>query len=621
MKDKKGKPKNPWQTGKRLFSYISKDYLGRFLIVIGSIIFSTLASVSISLSLKYLIDDYIIPLMKEGNPDFTNFYQALSILAAIFFVGIVATFIKARIMVIIGQGVIKNIRDEMFTHLQRLPIAYFDENSHGNIMSRFTNDTDTLRQMLNQSLPQILQSFIMITATFIAMVSLSPRLTLVAILMLILMYIAGKYILKNSGKYFVLQQSSLGHVSGFIEERVVGQKVVKIFNYEEKTKEEFDKVNEELFRATSKANGFANITAPVIANIGNLQFVVTAVLGGVLAIKGYGITFGVLAAFLQFTKSFTQPIMQMGQQFNTIVMALAGAERIFTMLDETPEIDEGSVELVRIQKENGKIVESDDGEYHWKKMENGEPVYIPVKGDVRFENMSFGYEEGQLVLKDLNLYAKPGQKLAFVGSTGAGKTTIMNLVNRFYDVKEGRILYDGIDVKDIKKADLRRSLGIVLQDTHLFTGTIRENIRYGNIHASDEEVKEAAKLAYADTFIERMPKGYDTVLSGDGEDLSQGQRQLISIARAAITHSPVLILDEATSNIDTRTEAIVQRGMDNLMKGKTVFVIAHRLSTIKNSNAIIVLDHGKIMERGDHQDLMEQKGIYYELYTGKREMD
>jgi len=494
-------------------------------------------------------------------------------------------------------------------------------------MSLYTNDTDTLRQMISQAIPQVLMSSLTIVVTFISMLVLSPLLTLLAVVMIFVLVFVARFIGGNSGKYFIRQQIDIANVTGFVEERMNGQRVVKIFNHEKKSEEEFDKLNEQLFISAANANGFANMMGPVIGNIGNLQFVLTAVLGGFLSISGVGgITLGVMASYLQFTKSFTQPFMQVAQQFNSVIMALAGAERIFQMIDEEPEVDEGYVTLVNAwRNEDGTLVEWKDrtGIWAWKHphQADGTVTYTEVKGDVRFFDMSFGYTDDHMVLHDLSLYAKPGQKIAFVGSTGAGKTTITNLINRFYDVQDGKIRYDGININKIKKADLRRSLGIVLQDTHLFTGTIMENIRYGKLDATDTEVYGAAKLAHADQFIQMLPKGYQTMLTGDGEELSQGQRQLLAIARAAIADPPVLILDEATSSIDTRTERIVQQGMDNLMKGRTVFVIAHRLSTIRNSDAIMVLDHGRIIERGDHQELLAKKGTYYQLYTGKLELD
>ena len=614
------------QTAKRLLKYVTGTYKVRFVIVFICILLSSIASISVSLSLKFLIDDFISPLIGQKDPNFVELYRALAVLGSIFLMGVIATFTYTRLMVYIGQGVLKKVRDDMFQHMQTLPIRYFDQNTNGSIMSLYTNDTDTLRQMISQSIPQALMSFFTIIVTFISMLILSPLLTILAVLIIGLMIFVTKKIGGNSGKYFVRQQKSLADVTGFVEERMNGQRVVKVFNHERKSEEEFDKLNEALFESAAQANTFANMMGPVIGNIGNLQFVLVSVLGGFLSIMGIGgITLGVMASYLQFTKSFTQPFMQVAQQFNSIVMALAGAERIFALIDEESEKDEGYVTLVNAKKdENGNIIECKErtGMWAWKHPHSadGSVSYTELTGDVRFEDVTFGYNEDKVILKDISLFAKPGQKLAFVGSTGAGKTTITNLINRFYDIQEGKIRYDGINITKIKKDDLRRSLGIVLQDTHLFTGTIMDNIRYGKLDATDEEVYEAAKLAHADQFIKMLPKGYDTMLSGDGEELSQGQRQLLSIARAAVANPPVLILDEATSSIDTRTESIVQKGMDNLMKGRTVFVIAHRLSTIRNSDAIIVLEHGKIIERGDHADLIKMKGTYYQLYTGKLEL-
>lgn len=614
------------QTAKRLLKYVTGTYKVRFVIVFICILLSSIASISVSLSLKFLIDDFISPLIGQKDPNFAELYRALAVLGSIFLMGVIATFTYTRLMVYIGQGVLKKVRDDMFEHMQTLPIRYFDQNTNGSIMSLYTNDTDTLRQMISQSIPQALMSFFTIIVTFISMLILSPLLTILAVLIIDLMIFVTKKIGGNSGKYFVRQQKSLADVTGFVEERMNGQRVVKVFNHERKSEEEFDKLNEALFESAAQANTFANMMGPVIGNIGNLQFVLVSVLGGFLSIMGIGgITLGVMASYLQFTKSFTQPFMQVAQQFNSIVMALAGAERIFALIDEESEKDEGYVTLVNAKKdENGNIIECKErtGMWAWKHPHStdGSVSYTELTGDVRFEDVTFGYNEDKVILKDISLFAKPGQKLAFVGSTGAGKTTITNLINRFYDIQEGKIRYDGINITKIKKDDLRRSLGIVLQDTHLFTGTIMDNIRYGKLDATDEEVYEAAKLAHADQFIKMLPKGYDTMLSGDGEELSQGQRQLLSIARAAVANPPVLILDEATSSIDTRTESIVQKGMDNLMKGRTVFVIAHRLSTIRNSDAIIVLEHGKIIERGDHADLIKMKGTYYQLYTGKLEL-
>ena len=623
---KSGVSKNTAKTAKRLLKYVTGMYKVQFVIVFVCILLSSVASISVSLSLKFLLDDFIIPLIGQKQPNFAELYQAMAVLGCIFLVGVVSTFVYTRMMVTIGQGVLKQVRDDMFEHMQTLPIRYFDQNTNGSIMSLYTNDTDTLRQMINQSIPQALMSFFTIIVTFISMLILSPLLTVLAVVMIGVLLLVTKKIGGNSGKFFVRQQIALADVTGYVEERMNGQRVVKVFNHENKSKEEFDKLNEQLFESAANANTFANMMGPVIGNIGNLQFVLTAVLGGFLSVRGVGgITLGVMASYLQFTKSFTQPFMQVAQQFNSIVMALAGAERIFNLIDEEPEMDEGYVELVNAKKDaQGNIVECKErtGMWAWKHPHeaDGTVTYTELKGDVRFEDVTFGYNSDKVILQDISLFAKPGQKLAFVGSTGAGKTTITNLINRFYDIQGGKIRYDGINITKIKKDDLRRSLGIVLQDTHLFTGTIMENIRYGKLDATDEEVYEAARLSHADQFIRVLPNGYDTVLSGDGEELSQGQRQLLSIARAAVANPPVLILDEATSSIDTRTESIVQKGMDNLMKGRTVFVIAHRLSTIRNSDAIIVLEHGKIIERGDHEDLIQMKGTYYQLYTGKLEL-
>ena len=588
---------------------------------------SSIASISVSLSLKFLLDDYIIPLIGKQSPNYTELYRAMAVLGCIFLCGVIATFIYSRLMVYIGQGVLKKVRDEMFEHMQKLPIRYFDQNTNGSIMSLYTNDTDTLRQMISQAIPQVFQSLLTVAVTFISMLVLSPLLTVLAVVMIGVMLFVTKTIGGNSGKYFLSQQLDIAGVTGFVEEHMTGQRVIKVFNHERIAEEEFDKLNEKLFVSASRANTFANMMGPVIGNIGNLQFVLTAVLGGFLSVMGIGgITLGVMASYLQFTKSFTQPFMSIAQQFNSIIMALAGAERIFRLMDEEPELDEGYVTLVNAKKdENGNLTECRErtGLWAWKHphQSDGTVTYTELKGDVRFFDMTFGYTEEKMVLHDLTLYAKPGQKLAFVGSTGAGKTTITNLINRFYDVQDGKIRYDGININKIKKADLRRSLGIVLQDTHLFTGTIMDNIRYGKLDATDEEIYAAAQLAHADQFIKMLPKGYDTMLTNDGEELSQGQRQLLAIARAAVADPPVLILDEATSSIDTRTEQIVQKGMDNLMKGRTVFVIAHRLSTIRNSDAIMVLEHGRIVERGSHEELIKEKGIYYQLYTGKLELD
>lgn len=630
MSNEQRKPKvtkDTLATGKRLLGYVLRDYKLRFAGVFVCILMSSIASISVSLSLKFLLDDYIIPLIGKQSPNYAELYRAMTVLGCIFLCGVIATFIYSRLMVYIGQGVLKKVRDEMFEHMQKLPIRYFDQNTNGSIMSLYTNDTDTLRQMISQAIPQVLQSLLTVTVTFISMLVLSPLLTVLAVIMIGVMLFVSKTIGGNSGKYFLSQQLDIAGVTGFVEEHMTGQRVIKVFNHERIAEEEFDRLNEKLFVSASKANTFANMMGPVIGNIGNLQFVLTAVLGGFLSVMGIGgITLGVMASYLQFTKSFTQPFMSIAQQFNSIIMALAGAERIFRLMDEEPELDEGYVTLVNAKKdENGNLTECRErtGLWAWKHphQSDGTVTYTELKGDVRFFDMTFGYTEEKTVLHDLTLYAKPGQKLAFVGSTGAGKTTITNLINRFYDVQDGKIRYDGININKIKKADLRRSLGIVLQDTHLFTGTIMDNIRYGKLDASDEEIYAAAQLAHADQFIKMLPQGYDTMLTNDGEELSQGQRQLLAIARAAVADPPVLILDEATSSIDTRTEQIVQKGMDNLMKGRTVFVIAHRLSTIRNSDAIMVLEHGRIVERGSHEELIREKGVYYQLYTGKLELD
>ena len=629
MSNRQGKPavnKGTLKTAKRLLKYVTGTYKVQFIIVIFCILISSIASISVSLSLRFLLDDFIIPLIGQKDPDYSELYMALTVLGTIFLCGVIATFVYSRMMVTIGQGVLKRVRDEMFEHMQKLPIRYFDQNTNGSIMSLYTNDTDTLRQMINQSIPQVLMASLTIIVTFIAMLVLSPVLTILAVVMILLMILVAKTVAGNSGKYFIRQQLDLASVTGFVEERMNGQRVVKVFNHEQMSEEEFDKLNDELFTSASRAHTFASVMGPIIGNLGNLQFVLTAVFGGFLSVAGIGnITLGVMASYLQFTKSFTQPFMQIAQQFNSIIMALAGAERIFNMMDEEPEVDNGYVTLVNAKKDAyGNITECSErtGLWAWKHphQADGTVTYQELKGDVRFYDMTFGYTPDHMVLHNLTLYAKPGQKLAFVGSTGAGKTTITNLINRFYDVADGKIRYDDININKIKKADLRRSLGIVLQDTHLFTGTIKENIRYGKLDATDEEVVKAAKLAHADGFIRMLPNGYDTQLSGDGEELSQGQRQLLAIARAAIADPPVLILDEATSSIDTRTESIVQKGMDNLMKGRTVFVIAHRLSTIRNSDAIMVLEHGRIIERGTHEELLKLKGTYYQLYTGKLEL-
>ena len=616
---------NPGKVFKRLMAYIFKNYGIHFIFVLVCIVLSVVASIQGTLFMQRLIDDYIMPMIGQETPDFGNLFREIVRVAGFYLVGVAATYAYNRIMVTITQGTLKNLRDDLFEHMEKLPIKYFDTHSHGDIMSIYTNDIDTLRQMISQSIPQVFSSFITVVGTLGSMLVLSVPLTAVSLIMVaLMMFVTGK-VAGLSGKYFVKQQKNIGKVNGYIEEMVEGQKVVKVFCHEDKSLEEFKALNDELCDSAYNANKFANLMGPINAQLGNLSYVVCAIVGGAMALGGFaGLTLGKLASFLTFNKSFNMPISQVSQQLNSIVMAQAGAKRVFDLLDEPVETEEGYVTIVRAKKVNGKIVECTErtGMWAWKHPHSadGSVTYTELTGDVRFEDVTFGYNPDKVILKDISLFAKPGQKLAFVGSTGAGKTTITNLINRFYDIQEGKIRYDGINITKIKKDDLRRSLGIVLQDTHLFTGTIKENIRSGKLDATDEEVYEAARLAHADQFIKMLPKGYDTMLSGDGEELSQGQRQLLSIARAAVANPPVLILDEATSSIDTRTESIVQKGMDNLMKGRTVFVIAHRLSTIRNSDAIIVLDHGKIIERGDHEDLIKLKGTYYQLYTGKLEL-
>lgn len=610
----------------RLIGYVLKNYRFACIFVLLFIIISSLASVTSSLFLKSLIDDYITPiLVSEGAADFTPLFIALCKMAAIYGVGVLSTYLYARILINVAQGTMKRIRDDLFSHMEKLPIRYFDTNPHGDIMSVYTNDTDTLRQVISQSIPQFLASLITVVSVFISMCVLSLYLTFIVVIMLIVMKVAMSKIAGQSGVYFTKQQQNLGKVNGYIEEMMNGQKVIKVFTHEEETKQGFDKVNEELFESAYQANKYANILMPVMGNLGNISYVLTALVGGLVAIHGIGgLTLGGLASFLQFNRSFTMPITQISQQLNFVIMAAAGAKRIFALMDEECEVDEGIVTLVKIKEENGTFVESetDDARWAWKHpRQDGKAVYVPLVGNVIFDNVNFGYTDKKQILYDINLFADQGQKVAFVGATGAGKTTITNLINRFYDIQSGTITYDGIDIKLIKKDDLRRSLGIVLQDTHLFTGTIRDNIRYGKADASDEEVIAAAKLANAHGFIRHLENGYDTIISGDGASLSQGQRQLLSIARATLANSPVLILDEATSSIDSHTEKIVQDGMDKLMKGRTVFVIAHRLSTIRNSDVIMVMDQGHIIERGNHEKLMKEKGTYYQLYTGGLELD
>lgn len=611
-------------TAKRLLRYIfHAGYTGSFILVVLCIVITVISSVASSLFIQTLIDQYIVPLMGMEHPVFTGLLKALGFMAIIFVAGIITSLISNRVMVNISQGVLKNIRDDLFAHMQTLPIRYFDTHTHGDIMSYYTNDTDTLRQFISQSLPNMFSSFLTVIMVFCTMLYLSPLLTVVVILILILMMFLTAKIGGKSGKYFFRQQQSVGALNGYIEEMIHGQRVVKVFCHEEEAKSGFAEKNEELFRNAASANTFANILMPIMANIGNLQYVVIAIVGGALAIGGYGgLTLGVIASFLQLSKSFSNPIAQISQQVNYVVMALAGAKRIFRLLDEEPEEDHGYVTLVKVKEENGSYVEDPNGMWAWKHPHHdGTLTYTPLAGDVRMFDVDFGYTPEKTVLHDVSLYAYPGQKVAFVGATGAGKTTITNLINRFYDIEDGKVRYDGININKIKKPDLRRSLGMVLQDTNLFTGTVADNIRYGKLDATDEEVVAAAKLANAHGFISRLPEGYDTVITGNGEELSQGQRQLIAIARAAVADPPVMILDEATSSIDTHTEAVVQRGMDSLMKGRTVFVIAHRLSTVQNADVIMVLDQGRIIERGTHEDLIKEKKTYYQLYTGAFELE
>ena len=612
---------------KRLFSYIFKSYKIHCIAVIILILVSSLANIIGTMFMKNLIDDYIAPLLKDSNPNFGPLLKALIIMGAMYYFGALCTWAFNRIMVNVTQGTLRNIRNDLFKHMEKLPIKYYDTHAHGDIMSIYTNDTDTLRQMISQGIPQIIASGITVFGVFVSMIILSIPLTIITLIMVVIMLFVTKKIATQSGTYFVKQQRSLGKVNGYIEEMMEGQKVIKVFCHEEESINEFNKINEELCECANSANKYANILMPVMANIGNINYVITSICGALLAIYNVGnLTLGGLASFLQFNRTLTQPIAQLSQQLNGIVMALAGAERIFELIDEKQETDDGYVELVNARvDEHGNIKEVSErtGTWAWKHYHKSDNTvtYNKLEGDVVFDHVDFGYNDKKIILHDIELYAKPGEKIAFVGATGAGKTTITNLINRFYDIQDGKIRYDGININKIKKDDLRRSLGIVLQDTHLFTGTVMENIRYGNLSATDEEVIAAAKLANAHYFIKHLPDGYDTLLTGDGSNLSQGQRQLLSIARAAVADPPVLILDEATSSIDTRTEKIVQEGMDNLMHGRTVFVIAHRLSTIKNSDVIMVLDKGRIIERGNHDSLIEKKGIYYQLYTGALEQD
>jgi len=612
-------------TIKRLIRYIRKKYNKRFIVVIICIIISSIASVVGSVFLRTLIDDQITPLLSVENPIFTGLLRVICTMAIIYLLGILTGYFYNRIMATISQGVLKDIRDEMFEKMEKLPIKYFDTHSHGDIMSHYTNDTDTLRQMLSQGLPQVISSIITIVAIVCSMIYLSKILTAFVIVFTIITLITTKELAEKSSKYFISQQNSLGKVNGYIEEMLNGQKVIKVFTHEEKSKEGFVELNNKLYEDMYKANKYSNILMPIANNLGNLQYVLIAIIGTIFALNGnISLTVGTIVSFLQLTRNFIHPVNQVLNQFNSIIMALAGAGRIFEMMDEIPEQDNGYVTLVNVKKENGKLVEKQEktGMWAWKhKHQNGTIDYIELKGHIELDSVDFSYEKGKQILYNISMYAKPGQKIALVGATGAGKTTITNLINRFYDIEDGKIRYDGININKIIKEDLRKSLGMVLQDINLFTGTIKENIKYGNENATDEEVIEASKLANAHDFIERLPNGYDTMLTGNGAQLSQGQRQLISIARVAINNPPVMILDEATSSIDTRTEKIVQDGMDKLMEGRTVFVIAHRLSTVRNSKAIMVMDHGKIIERGNHEDLIAQKGQYYQLYTGAFELE
>lgn len=618
----KPKIKNPGKLFARLMGFIFKKYLPACIIVVICIFVSVLANVQGTMFTKNLIDDYIVPLLKTGTPDYGPLLAAMGRVAIFYGIGVISTFAYSKIMIYVSQGTIKNLRVELFSHMQDLPIRYFDSHAHGDIMSIYTNDIDTLRQLISQSLPQILNSAITVVSVFVSMVILNIPLTVLTIVMVIVTTVVTKKFAGFSSRYFLAQQRDLGKVNGFIEEMLNGQKVVKVFTHEQENIEAFDRINDELFESAYNANMYSNMLGPVNAQIGNLSYVLCALAGGVMALSGFGgLTLGKLASFLTFNKSFNMPISQVSQQFNSIIMALAGCDRIFSLLDEAPETDEGYVTLVNAKEENGKLTETPErtGLWAWKHTHqaDGSVDYKKLEGDVVFDDVDFGYVPEKIVLHDVDLFATPGQKIAFVGTTGAGKTTITNLINRFYDIADGKIRYDGININKIKKADLRHSLGIVLQDTHLFTATVMENIRYGKLDATDDEVYAAARLANADTFIRQLPNGYNTVLTGDGANLSQGQRQLLAIARAAIADPPVLILDEATSSIDTRTERIVQDGMDKLMHGRTTFVIAHRLSTVRNSDCIMVLEQGRIIERGSHDELISKKGKYYQLYTGK----